>query len=93
MGREGGRAGGWTGPKPYTCFKLQDPGDGAGQRPPVTPSLAWPPQQMFPAVASSWPGLQGGVGEEVVPEAWLLRRNLKFDSNSQSLLGDTLSPH
>lgn len=61
-GREGGRAGGRAGPEPSTCFKLHDLGDGPGQRPPVTPRLAWPPQQMFPARESCWPGLRVGEG-------------------------------
>ena len=58
----GGRAGGRAGPEPYTRFELQDLGDGTGQRPPVTPGLAWPPQQMFPAMESSWPRLRVGEG-------------------------------
>lgn len=57
--------GGRSGPEPYTCFTLQDLGDGPGQCPPVTPSLAWPPQQMFPAMESSWPELPVEEGEGV----------------------------
>lgn len=58
--REGGRAGGRARPEPHTCLKLQDLGDGPGQCPAVTPGLAWPHQQMFPAMESCWPGLLGG---------------------------------
>lgn len=54
---EGRRAGGRARPEPSTCFKLGDLGDGPGQRPVVTPGLAWPHQQMFPAKESCWPGL------------------------------------
>lgn len=58
----GGWAGERAGPEPYTCLKLQDLGDGTGQRPAVTPGRAWPPQQMFPAMESSWPRLRVGEG-------------------------------
>ena len=62
----GGGRGGWAGeragPEPYTCLKLQDLGDGTGQCPAVTPGRAWPPQQMFPAMESSWPRLRVGEG-------------------------------
>lgn len=61
--REGGRAGGRARPEPHTCFKLQDLGDGPGQCPAVTSGLAWPHQQMFPAMERCWPGLSVEEGK------------------------------
>lgn len=81
------------GQSPNTCLKLQDLGDGTGQCPAVTPGRAWPPQQMFPAMESSWPRLQVGKGGGGARGTAVTLKSKIEDAKQPGTSGDTVAPH